>query len=170
MEASSNKESVKDKIGTVIGWIVGGAFGYYTRINLLIPLGLAFLCGWIANKFIKSPLSKKMIPAFAVQMGQAFWILLAILIGYPTMVFEPILFIAVSIWMLFYPSLFPVILLTIYHAVGLIDSILKIFSFSFGTPEHKALIVHIIFRIIAVFLMFGGLREIHKQKISIEEQ
>lgn len=164
MEENAKKESIKDKIGSVIGWVIGGAFGYYTGIMFIIPAALAFLCGWIAYKFIKSPLSKNIIPAFVVQMGQALGMLLVVLAGYSALLFEPLLFIAVLLWMLLRPNLFNIILLIFYHLLGLIDNIPKFFSFPIGTPENKGILVHIIFRATGVFLMFWGLREVRKQK------
>jgi len=171
MEEKAKEESIKDKIGTGIGWVIGGAIGYYTGLNFLIPFGLALLSGWIANKIIKSSFSKAMIPAFAVQCGQMLWMFLAILWGYPaSIIIELILVIIVLVWLLMRPSLIPVILLSIYQIIGFVDSILKFISYSFGTPEHKALLIHLIIRIVAVFLMFTGLREIRKHKVLDKTQ
>lgn len=159
-------DSIKYKIGTGIGWIIGVIIGYYTGLNLIIPLVLAFLSGWLANKFIKlSPLSKSMIPAFAVQCGQMLWMFLAIFWGSPAkIILELITVIAALAWLLMRPSLMPVVALSIYQIIGFVYNIVKFLSYSFGTPPHKTLLIHLIIRIVAVFLMFTGLREVNKQK------
>ena len=113
-EAEGTKaESMKEKIFNGIGLIIGGAFGYYTGLKLIIPFAFAFLCGWVANKFIKSSLSKYVIPAFAVQMGQALFILMATIVdGFTTpLLFEESIFIVILLWMLLRPNLFPIIVM-----------------------------------------------------------
>jgi len=166
MEEKAKKQSTREKIGTGIGWIVGGAIGYYTQLNLLIPLGLALLSGWCVNKMIKSPFSKAMIPSFAVQLGQVLWVLLAfLLVGVQvSILLEVVLVTIVLVWLLMRPSLTPVILLSTYQILSFVGNLYQFISVSFGTTEHKALLVHLIIRILAVFLMIAGLREIRKQK------
>jgi tetratricopeptide (TPR) repeat protein len=89
-------------------------------IGLFIALAAALLCAWVTYKVAK-PASKPMIPAFSVQVAQAFWVVLAyVMIGQPNGTWMVLVILAAGLtWLMMCPGLGPVTLLTILQAVGL---------------------------------------------------
>ena len=159
-----NKKSSGITLGAIALFIVGllsKQLGKYLGFYLLIPLVAVLLCGWIAGKTVK-PSAQPMVPAFAIQAGHTLWMGLgALLLDQWGLVIGDILIIACGlIWLLTQPGLVPVVLLTIYQIAAFIVN-LNIFSAPETDGEvHRALLVTIILRILAVIMLFAGLKNV----------
>jgi hypothetical protein len=149
----------------MVGAVVGGAVGMYSGINLLIPLGGAFLCGWIAYKLAMEEV-KPMVPAIAVQGGQGLWMLFGFVVLHvlnQNMIDIAILALGLS-WLLLRPGVAPVILLVAYQILASAVNLTGFLAASVGSTAHKALLVHLVFRVAAVVLMVNGLQQMRRRK------
>jgi hypothetical protein len=147
----------------MIGGVAGAAAGYivsqYTGLMALIPLGGALLFGLIAAKVV-GPAARPMVPGFAVQAGQWLWFLVgAVATGQYQSVLLDLIILAIGlVWLLARPGLGPVLLLGIYQVISVVINAATFASAAVGSVEHKALLIHLIFRVAAVVLMVAGLR------------
>jgi hypothetical protein len=160
-------------VGTVllvVGFVskqLGKKVGGYLGLYLIIPLALILLCGWIANKTVRSS-AKPIVPTIALQAGHALWMgLSALIINQWGLVIGDIVIIAVGlVWLLNQLSINPVIMLTIYQIAVLMVNLNLFFSPEANDEAHRALLATIIIRILAVITMFTGLRDIKNQDIE----
>ena len=121
------------KAFTAVATVVGIAVGVYSGTHLLIPLAITGLVWWAVRKLFPDR-SRDYVAAAAVQAGHLLWIAVGlIVIGALTVDLVDIAILLVGVvWLLLRPGLAPVIVLTIY----------------------RALLVHIIWRVLALILMW----------------
>ena len=62
------------------------------------------------------------------------------------------------VWLLARPGLAPVIVLTVYQALALLINLFAFLSFPVGHALHRALLVHFLWRGLAVVLMWRAHR------------
>jgi hypothetical protein len=155
----------------MIGGAAGAAAGYavsqYTGPMALIPLGGTLLFGLLAAKVVR-PATKPMVPGFAVQVGQLLWFIIgAVATGQYRSVLLDLIILAIGlVWLLARPGLGPVLLLGIYQGISFVINAAVFASTPIGSVEHKALLVHLIFRAAAVVLMIAGLRRSRTDKTA----
>jgi hypothetical protein len=154
-------------IGGAAGAAVGYAVSQYTGLMALVPLGAALLFGFLAAKVV-GPATKPMVPAFAVQAGQLLWFIVgAVTTGQYQAVLPDLIILAIGVvWLLARPGLGAVLLLGIYQGISFAINAAMFASASVGSVEHKALLVHLIFRAAAVVLMVAGLRKSRTDKTA----
>jgi hypothetical protein len=154
------------KASTVVATVVGIAVGAYSGTHLLIPLALTGLLWWAARKLFpdRSPGYRA---AAAVQAGHLLWITVGLLvIGALTVDLVDIAILLTGVvWLLLRPGLAPVIVLTIYQALALLINLFAFLSFPIGHNLHRALLVHIIWRGLAVILMWRA----HHKAAGLDE-
>ena len=94
--------------------------------------------------------------AAAVQAGHLLWIAVGlIVIGALTVDLVDIAILLIGVaWLLLRPGLAPVIVLTIYQVLALLINLFAFLSFPIGHNLHRALLVHIIWRGLALILMW----------------
>ena len=143
------------KASVIVATVVGIAVGAYSGVHLLIPLVLTGLAWWAGRKLFpdRSPVY---VAAAAVLAGQLLWIAVGLIAIGPwrlDLVDIAILLIGVF-WLLLRPGLAPVIVLTIYQALLLLINLLAFLGLPIGHNLHRALLVHIIWRGLALILMW----------------
>ena len=145
------------KTSTIVATVVGIAVGVYSGTHLLIPLALTGLLWWAARKLFPDR-SPGYLAAAAVQAGHLLWITVGlIVIGALTVDLLDIAILLIGVvWLLLRPGLAPVIVLTIYQALALVINLFAFLSFPIGHNLHRALLVHIIWRGLAMILMWRG--------------
>lgn len=143
------------KASAIVATVVGIAVGVYSGLHLLIPLALTGLVWWAARKRFPDR-SPAYVAAAAVQAGHLLWIAVGlIVIGALTVDLVDIAILLIGVfWLLLRPGLAPVIVLTIYQVLLLLINLLAFLGFPIGHNLHKALLVHIIWRGLAVILMW----------------
>ncbi len=141
----------------IVGGVVGAAIGLYSGIILLIPLFATGLVFWAGVKIIKG--EKKMIlPAFSVNAGH--FVLLAsamVLLGaraFSAVGADLVAYVVGLAWLFIKPSRGPLYLLGIYQLLSLGVNGYAFAEATIGSAAHKALLVHIIWRALALFLIF----------------
>jgi hypothetical protein len=139
----------------VIGGLAGAAVGSYAGINLLIPLCATGAAWWIGTKLLSED-RKAILPALSVQSGHALWLILAIALlpgMWRSVLPDLVLYLAGIVWLIRRPSPGPLYLLGAYQLFSLAVNVNTIVTFPIGSPSHKALVVHIIWRVLALALM-----------------
>jgi hypothetical protein len=143
------------KASTIVATVIGIAAGVYSGIHLLIPLVLSGLVWWAARKLLPDR-RPDFVAAAAVQAGHLLWIAIGlIVIGALTVDLVDIAILLIGVvWLLARPGLAPVIVLTVYQAVALLINLFAFLNFPVGNNLHRALLVHLIWRILALILMW----------------
>ena len=139
----------------VLGGLAGAAVGSYAGINLLIPLFAAGAAWWIGTKLLSED-RKAILPALSVQSGHALWLVLALVLlpgMWRSVLPDLVLYFAGILWLIRRPSPGPLYLLGAYQLISLAINVKTILAFPVGSPSHKALLVHIIWRLLALILM-----------------
>jgi hypothetical protein len=150
------------KASAIVAILVGIAVGVYSGMHLLIPLGLTGLAWW-AIRALRPDRPPDYVAAAAVQAGHLLWIAVGlVVIGALTVDLVDIAILLIGVvWLLVRPGLAPVIVLTIYQALALVINLFAFLSFPIGHNLHRALLVHILWRGLALILMW---RAHHKAK------
>jgi len=150
------------KTVAIVAILVGIAVGAYSRMHLLIPLALTGLAWWTART-LRPDRAPDYVAAAAVQAGHLLWIAVGlVVIGALTVDLVDIAILLIGVvWLLLRPGLAPVIVLTIYQALALIINLFAFLSFPIGHNLHRALLVHILWRGLALLLMW---RAYHKAR------
>ncbi|MDD5084776.1 MAG: hypothetical protein PHE61_01890, partial [Candidatus Omnitrophica bacterium] len=138
--------------------------GKYFSVHVLVPFLGIFLAWLIADKTFKLSL-KPMVPAFAVQAGYAFWLILGCLfLGRLDPFIDIMVLLGGLVWLILRPGLGPVIFLTIYHIIAFIVKVPFFVSSVVGSSLYKIMLVHMLLRASAVVLMFTGLRNMQNRE------
>lgn len=153
---SASKESLMSKALGIGTWIMGTAIGLYSGINLLIPLFATGAVWWATSKFLKDD-KKVIVPAFSVNAGHSLWLSLALLLvgahAFANVGSDLIVYFVGLVWLLKKPSLGPLYLLGIFQLASLGINGYALTEAAVGSAQHKALLVHVIWRALALFLM-----------------
>lgn len=149
------KGSGAQKPLTIVGGIVGVAIGAYAGINLLIPLAFTAAVWWAGRKLISGP-RQPYLPALAVQTGHLLWLCLGLLYvrAAGLDLVDPVVLIIGLVWLLLKPGLAPVLFLTVFQVLALAINGVSFSDAAIGTNPHKALFVHILWRLMALFCMW----------------
>ena len=154
------------KASVVIATVVAIALGVYSGLHLVIPLALTGLVWWAARKRFPDR-SPDYVAAAAVQAGQLLWIAVGlIVIGTLTVDLVDIAILLIGVfWLLLRPGLAPVVVFTIYQVLLLLINLLAFLAFPVGHNLHRALLIHIIWRGLAVILMWRA----HHKAAGLDE-
>lgn len=154
------------KASAIVATVVGIAAGVYSGLHLLIPLALTGLVWWAGRKLLPDR-SPGYVAAAAVQAGHLLWIAVGlIVIGALTVDLVDIAILLGGVaWLLLRPGLAPVIVLTIYQVLALLINLFAFLSLPIGHNLHRALLVHIIWRGLALILMWRA----HHKAVGLHE-
>ncbi|HKC05759.1 MAG TPA: hypothetical protein VKJ67_02750 [Methylomirabilota bacterium] len=135
--------------------VVAIAVGVYSGMHLLIPLALTGLVWWGARALLPDR-SPDYLAAAAVQAGHLLWIAVGlVVIGALTVDLVDIAILLIGVaWLVLRPGLAPVIVLTVYQALALLINLFAFLNFPIGHNLHRALLVHILWRGLALILMW----------------
>jgi hypothetical protein len=109
-----------------------------------------------------------MLPAIAVQGGQGLWMLFGFIMLHVMNqnALDVVILAAGLSWLLVRPGVAPVILLVTYQILAFAVNLTNFLAASVGSTAHKALLVHLVFRVAAVLLMVNGLQQMRRRKTS----
>ena len=147
----------------ILGWIAGLVVGWYSGIFILVLMACTFTISWLLKKMLK-PDATIYLSAIAFQAGTVFMMTGSFLfIVFRTdisihpdifLIFDLVVPISGLIWLALNPGLKPVVFLTVYQASALIVNIYNFSSMEVGSSSHKALATYILWRLIALFIMW----------------
>lgn len=157
-EIAEAKKSVLHKSPQILGWLTGAAVGRYAGINLLIPLGCTALVWWAGQKLLKDETRKQILPALSVNAGHGLWLSSGLVFVGPgalsTLGADLLVYIIGLLWLLMKPNRSgPIYFLAIYQVFSLAINAHAFAGATFGTNVHKALLVHLIWRCLALFTL-----------------
>lgn len=143
------------KVASIAAAIGGWAVGMYSGVNLLVPL-VATAVVWLVGRNVFSEHKQIALPAFCVQAGHLIWFVVGIVISRqlasPMLIDIAWLTIGLA-WLWFRPGKTALYVLIIYQLLALPYNLLQFSQTDFGTTANKALLVHVIWRCIALFYM-----------------
>ncbi len=135
--------------------MVGGvAVGQYTGLYLMLPLGAAAAAWWASRKLL--PESRRLLaPAFSAQAGHGMWLAMGLMVlgSLNANALDPVLLIIGLAWLVAKPGNGPLYFLAALQSLSLVLNALTFMAEDAGTPAHKALLVHLIFRITSLGLL-----------------
>ena len=145
------------KAPVIVAVIVGVVAGLYSGVHLLIPLVLTGLV-WLALRRLLPTRPADFVVAAAVQVGHLLWIAVGlVVIGAVTVdLADIVILLGGAAWLLARPGLPAVVVLTIYHALALLINLAAFLSFPIGHNLHQALLIHIVWRVLALVFMWRG--------------
>ena len=143
------------KASIIAPTVIAIAVGVYSGVHLLIPLVSSGLIWWALRKLLPDR-SPDFAAAAAVQAGHLLWIAIGlVVIGALTVDLVDIAILLIGVgWLLARPGLAPVIVLTVYQALALLINLFAFLNFPVGHALHRALLVHFLWRILALVLMW----------------
>lgn len=151
------------RIPNLIGALVGAGVGLYSGIHLIVPVVATAAAWWVGKKALKADRSI-FLPAIAIQTGHLIWFSLGLVVlgQFGGDLLDVVILLAGLIWLIAKPGLGPVILLTVFQALALVVNAFAFFDPAVGENVHKALLVHIIWRILALSLMWHAYLKFRK--------
>jgi hypothetical protein len=157
------------KVFGILGGVVGAAVGQYAGVDLLIPLLSMALVWWGGSKLLKDD-RKEILPTFAVNAGHFLWLSLGLFLlgaqAFANLGLDLILYTIGLAWLLKKPSFGSLILLGIYQAVSLGVNVYSLALAGVGSGEHKALLVHVIWRAMALFFIAKLMFTLRRESVS----
>jgi hypothetical protein len=137
----------------------GAALGTYAGIHLLIPLAAAGAAMWIMRKLF-SARPTHVLAAASVQAGHVAWFGFAAMVGGREILHVVWLDIALMTagvaWLVVRPGIWPIALLGAWQIFGIALNVAAWAEAPIGTGAHKALVVHLVLRLVASGLMVSG--------------
>jgi hypothetical protein len=168
--AGGNKMSPGTLLGNVAGWAGGWALQKYTGANLWIPGGTMLVAFLV---FAKTPLRPRhFMPAIAVILGHLAWFVAgAALTGSWMPASLDVIVLGAGIaWLWARPGLGPCLTLVGFEIVTLVINVVALVSVEVGSPEHRALTVHCLFRAFALAGLGFGYRTFRKSLLPSDQQ
>jgi hypothetical protein len=156
MPPSSPPQKIKLKPQDWAIALTTGLLSAYVGAAMFIPAALGTGTWYLGDKLLK-PVVPEYLMAIAIMSGQLLWMIVgtAILGAWiPLLIIEFIIFAIGIVWLWVRPSIVPVVGLTIYEVGALVINIMGILNLEMGSPEHKAMIVHILLRIAALLYLW----------------
>jgi hypothetical protein len=151
--------------GQVIGGAVGIAAGTYSGINLVLPAAAAAAI-WYVGKKLVSPSDPKYLAAIAIQGAHLAWLLFGMLLlgAWGANLLDVVVLCLGLVWLWFRPSIWPVVLLSVFQIAALALNTSLILEQPIGSPAHRSLIVHIGLRILAIAAMWRAFLQSRRQR------
>jgi len=142
-------------LGKVSLSIVAFSVARYLGFQLLLAFGASTVVWWVANKRFTSKKRALCVPAFSVQLGHLFWLMLGVLyLGKLDANTIDIVVMTVGLmWLMAKPSIYPIVFLCLFQILGASVNAFMFMETTVGSMPYKALLVHLVFRIVACFLM-----------------
>jgi hypothetical protein len=143
------------KVASIAAAIGGWAVGMYSGVNLLVPL-VATAVVWLVGRNVFSERKQIALPAFCVQAGHLIWFVVGMAmsrqLASPMLI--DIAWLAIGLaWLWLRPGKAALYVLIIYQLLALPYNVLQFSQADFGTNANKALLVHVVWRCIALFYM-----------------
>lgn len=133
---------------------IGLVLGYYVGIHLLIPCLSIAAAAWLLKTY-GAPDKRYLIPAIAVQAGQLIWLGIALLaLGKLNAdMLDIVLLGGCLAWLYANPSLAPLYWLGALQSLAMLINSSRLMDTEIGQADHKALLVHIVLRVLAMGLI-----------------
>lgn len=159
-KSTTSSPSAKTSTKGVVASLLGGAVGIYAGIHVLIPaIGAAAI--WLLGSKLLRPAKPAFLPAISTQAGHALWLFVgaAIVGSWDATIGDLVILLIGLVWLWFKPNIWPLAILCIYQIGSLGVNSYMFSQQQFGSVSHKALVVHIALRVLALFYLWQGFRQ-----------
>lgn len=147
------KDGLGAKALAIASWIGGAAVGKYSSMSLLIP-ALATGGIWWSTKRILGAEKQLIVPVLSVNAGHFLWLLLGCVLTKDLSLSGDLVIYAIGLfWLVKKPLAGPLYLLGAYQAFSLVVNSVAFIDAAVGSAAHKALLVHVVWRVWALFLI-----------------
>jgi len=149
--------------GGILAAIGGWALSSYAGASLWIP-GLATMA--LTLLFVKTPFRPKFfIGSIATTAGHVIWFAVGVWLIYAwsAVYLDIILLLVAILWLWLRPGLVAAIFLGIIQLASLLVNVSLFTEATMGSAEHKGLLVHVIWRIIALVCLVSGYITMRRQ-------
>ncbi len=166
MTTETKKQSPLAAVGGVAGAIGGWVLAKYSGASLLIPAVGAVL---LLLVFTKTPFRPRYFRgAISVTGGHLLWFLVAALtLGTWAPVILDIVALTIGIvWLWIRPGLVAAIFLGVIQLVSLAVNVVALLSATVGESPHRALVVHCLFRVLALVCLMAGYRRLRQDRVT----
>lgn len=153
--ASDDAIGTSTKVASFAAAIGGWAAGMYAGFNLLPPL-VATTVVWLVGRKLLDASKQAILPAFCVQAGHLVWFVVIMLMGRQLASLElvDVAWLAIGLtWLWLRPGKAALCVLAVYQLLALPYDVVQFSQAEFGTAANKVLLVHIIWRCLALFYM-----------------
>jgi len=160
LKSTQPPEMFKRIIGVIVGW----GLSKYAGASLWIP-GIASLL--LLLLFSKTRLRPAYFQgAIAITGGHIVWFVAAALVTqlWPAVALDVLLFTVGIAWLWIWPNLTGVLLLGLFQLISLVSNVMTILAVPIGSPEHRALTVHCVWRIMAIVALGVGYAKYRKAR------
>lgn len=144
------------------------ALGVYSGVHLFLPLGATVLAWWVGTRILPES-RREVLPAAAVQAGHLLWLAFGQVVGRGLdrgVIDLVILAIGVA-WLVARPGLAPILLLTLYQVWALATNGAAFIRAEPGTLAQRALLIHIIWRLLALALMWRAFAVSRRERAAL---
>lgn len=162
-------EGPAQRVAVMAAALVGIGVSRYTGLLGLVPLAFTAAAWWLASRLLGEN-KRLVIPAFAVQCGHALWMTLPFLIlGKINENIADVALLAAGLaWLIAKPGRAPLLLLGVYQLLAILHNGYMFYGAEVGSTAHKALLVHLIWRGLALFFNVQLLLKLRNQQAEAE--
>lgn len=159
------------KVGSILGAFGGWALGEYSGALLLVPLVATAVALFVAWKLLPQD-RRILVPSLGVQTGHLIWFVGgALMTGVVGASLVDILWLLGGlIWLVAKPGRGPIWMLGIYQLLSLAFNAYVFAHVAAGTTAHRALLVHIVWRLLALGLMGALYVRLRRQESGLNHQ
>lgn len=169
MSAPAKPQNPFATVGGIIGAVGGWALSHYTGPALWIP-GFATLLLFLL--FTKTPLRPKyFLGAIVITGGHVVWFVVASVIAqvWALTALDIVVLTVGLVWLWVRPSLAAALFLGVVQLGSLAYSGYLISAQPFGSPAHKALTVHCLWRLLALIALVVGYLRMRRERLTGED-
>ena len=166
---TDDKPKPKNQLMGGVASVLGMAVGVYSGINLIIPLAASGAAYWAGSRFAR-PVNQAYLSAIAVLAGHTLWLSFGIaLTGQWNTLIADVALITIGIaWLWFRPGLWPVAIITLLQALALVVNGANFIEAPIASSGHRALLIHIIWRVLAIFFMWYAYIRIARESKTVK--
>lgn len=168
--AGTKKTSPGTVLGNIAGWLGGWVLAQYTGSNLWVPAGTMLVALLVFAKTALRP--PHFAAAIAVIVGHLTWFVFgAVFTGmWAPVILDVVLIGAGVVWLWARPGLGPCLTLVGLEIATLVVNVVAILGVAVGSPEHRALVVHLLFRVLALVALAFGYRKLSKSRLPSDQK
>ena len=165
-ESSSSSNSKKLWVDRVLAGGAGYAVSAYFGFVLILPILVAAAVIWYVGKKVAPVSNPRYLTAIVIQGAHLVWISLgtAFLGAWAANFLDIAILLIGLVWLWFRPSLWPIILLTVFQIFALAVNMSVVVDYPFGNAGSRSLMIHIGLRIAGLAAMWWAFFRTRKQR------
>ncbi len=155
-ESSSSSNSKKLWVDRVLAGGAGYAVSAYFGFVLILPILVAAAVIWYVGKKVAPVSNPRYLTAIVIQGAHLVWISLgtAFLGAWAANFLDIAILLIGLVWLWFRPSLWPIMLLTVFQIFALAVNMSVVVDYPFGNAGSRSLMIHIGLRIAGLAAMW----------------